>query len=156
MSGLLRWGRPALGTWRGFGRTHDFQDEIDRLFGTPLAALAAGADALTGWAPALDVFEDKDNYVVSTELPGMKREDIQVSFHDGVLSISGERKSEAKHKDAELHRAERYFGKFERAVTLPSAVAEDKVSAQYKDGVLTVTLPKTEAAKPKQIDVTVN
>jgi HSP20 family protein len=156
MNGMIRWKRPALATWRGFGRFNDFQDEIDRLFGAPLAALAGTSEALNGWAPALDVYEDKDNYVVKTELPGMKREDIQVSFHEGSLSISGERKPETKHKDAELHRAERSFGRFERVLTLPTAVASDKVSAQYKDGVLTVTLPKTEAAKPKQIDVTVN
>ena len=156
MSGLIRWRRPALAAWRGFGRLNDFQDEIERLFGAPLAALTGSGEVANGWAPALDVHEDKDSYVVKTELPGMKREDIQVSFHEGSLSISGERKTEAKHMDAEVYRAERYFGRFERTVTLPTAVAGDKVSAQYKDGVLTVTLPKTEEAKPKQIDVTVN
>jgi HSP20 family protein len=86
----------------------------------------------------------------------MKKEEIEVSFHDGSLSLSGERQSETKEQDAEVYRAERYFGRFQRTVTLPAAVAADKIKAAYKDGVLTVTLPKTEEAKPKQIDVAVN
>lgn len=153
----MKWRRPALGAWSGLNRLNIFDDEVaQQLLGTSLAALSHASDLLTGRVPALDVFEDKDNYVVKAELPGMKREDIQVSFHEGSLSISGERKSEQKHKDAEIYRAERYYGQFERTVTLPTAVAADKVSAQYKDGVLTVTLPKTEEAKPKQINVSVN
>jgi HSP20 family protein len=110
---------------------------------------------LSGWTPALDVHEDKDNFIVRVELPGMKREDIDVSLHDGALSISGERKTEKKYEEAEVYRTERFFGKFQRTVTLPVPVAPDKVKAQYKDGILTVTLPKTEEAKPKQIDVNV-
>jgi HSP20 family protein len=86
----------------------------------------------------------------------MKREDIEVSLHEGSLSISGERKSEEKHKDADVYRAERFYGRFQRTVALPVPVAADKVKASYKDGVLTITLPKTEEAKPKQIDVNVN
>ena len=86
----------------------------------------------------------------------MKREDIEVSLHEGGISISGERKSEEKHADAEVYRTERFFGRFQRTVMLPTPVAGDKVKAAYKDGVLTVTLPKTEEAKPKQIEVNVN
>ena len=85
----------------------------------------------------------------------MKKEEIEVTLHDGSLSISGERKSETKHEDAEVYRAERFFGRFQRSVTLPAPVAADKIKAHYKDGVLTITLPKTEEAKPKQIDVSV-
>jgi HSP20 family protein len=103
----------------------------------------------------LDVFEDKDNVYVRAELPGMSREQIEVSLHNGSLSISGERKSEDKFKDAEVYRGERFFGRFQRSVTLPTPVAVEKVKAQYKDGILTVTLPKTEEAKPKHIDVNV-
>ena len=156
MNGLIRWQRPELGTWSSFGRLHDLRDEIDRLFETPLAELARSSQLLSGWTPALDLSENKDSFVVKAELPGMKREDIEVSLHEGTLSISGERKSEEKHKDAEVYRAERFFGRFQRTVTLPTAVAGDKVKAQYKDGVLTITLPKTEEAKPKQIDVSVS
>jgi len=145
-----------VATWPGFGRLTNLREEIDRLFEAPLAELARGSQLLSGWTPAFDIFEDKDNVTVKAELPGMKREDIDVQLHDGSLSISGERKSENKHEDAEVYRAERFFGRFQRTVTLPTPVAGDKVKAQYKDGVLTVTLPKTEEAKPKQIDINVS
>jgi HSP20 family protein len=130
----------------GFGRLANLQDELDRLFESPVAV----------WSPRLDVQEDKDNFVIRAELPGLKREDIEVSLHDGALVISGERKIEKVEEGVEVHRQERYHGKFQRALTLPTPVAADKITAQYKDGVLTVTLPKVEEAKPKQIDISVN
>ena len=120
-----------------------------------MAELARNSHLLSGWTPVLDVYEDKDNLFVKVELPGMKREEIEVSLHEGSLSISGERRSEQKHQDAEVYRAERFFGRFQRTVTLPVPVAVDKIQAQYKDGVLTITLPKTEEAKPKRIEVNV-
>jgi HSP20 family protein len=140
---LIQCERPGLA---GFGRLTNLQDELDRLFGS-----SSGV-----WVPALDVHEDKDNYIFRTELPGLKREDIEVSLQDGSLVISGERKAEKVEAGVEVHRQERYYGKFQRALTLPEPVAADKVKAEYKDGVLTVTLPKTEEAKPKKIDVSVN
>ncbi|HTA95767.1 MAG TPA: Hsp20/alpha crystallin family protein [Verrucomicrobiae bacterium] len=130
----------------GLGRLTNLQDELDRLFGSQSEF----------WAPALDVQEDKDNYVFRAELPGLKREEIDVSLQDDTLVISGERKVEKVEEGVEVHRQERYYGKFQRILTLPEPVAADKVKAEYKDGVLTVTLPKTEAAKPKKIDVSVN
>jgi HSP20 family protein len=139
---LMTYQRPAL-AWPTFGRLTSLQDELDRLFEAPM----------TGWAPALDVHEDKENFSVRVELPGMKREDIEVSLHDGALVITGERKEEKVTEETEVHRQERYYGKFTRALTLPAAVAGDKVKAQYKDGILTVTLPKAEEAKPKAITV---
>jgi HSP20 family protein len=142
---LTKYERPGL-VWPGFGRLTSLQDELDRLFESPL----------TGWAPALDVQEDKDNFTVRVELPGLKREDIEVSLQDGALVISGERKSEKVEEGAVIHRQERFYGKFQRALTLPEPVAADKVKADYKDGVLAVTLPKTEEARPKKIDVSVN
>ena len=153
---VIRWQRPVMTPWSSFGRLSDLRDEIDRLFDAPLTEMARTSNLLSGWTPALDVDEQKDNFVVKAELPGMKKEDIQVSMHDGSLSISGERKNETKHEDAEVYRAERFFGRFQRTVTLPTPVAPDKVKAQYKDGILTVTLPKTEEAKPKLIDVSVS
>lgn len=139
---LMQYQRPGL-AWPTFGRLANLQDELDRLFESPL----------TGWAPALDVHEDKDSFSVCVELPGMKREDIEVSLHEGALVITGERKSETLGEGTEVHRQERFYGKFSRALTLPAAVAGDKVKAQYKDGILTVTLPKAEEAKPKAITV---
>jgi len=156
MNYLTRWQRPELTTWPAFGRLTDLRDEIDRLFDAPLVELARTSQLLSGWTPTLDVYEEKDHFTVKAELPGMKKEAIEVSMHDGSLSISGERKSETKHEDGEVYRAERFFGRFQRTVSLPAPVAADKVKAQYKDGILTITLPKTEEAKPKRIEVNVN
>ena len=152
---LIKWQRPILTPWPSLGRLSDLRDEIDRLFESSLGETRT-SQRLSGWTLALDVYEEKDHFTVKAELPGMKKEDIEVSFHDGGLSISGERKSETKHEDAEVYRAERFFGRFQRTVTLPTPVAVDKAKASYKDGVLTVTLPKTEEAKPKHIDVSVS
>jgi HSP20 family protein len=142
---LIQCERPGL-VGLNFSRLSSLQDELDRLFESPL----------TGWAPALDVHEDKDSFVVRTELPGLKREDIDVSLHEGALVISGERKVEKVEEGVEVHRQERYYGKFQRALTLPTPVAADKIKAQYNDGILTVTLPKVEEAKPKRIDISAN
>ncbi len=139
---LMQYQRPSV-AWPTFGRLATLQDELDRLFEGPL----------TGWAPALDVHEDKNNFNIRLELPGMKREDIEVSLQDGALIISGERKEEQVSEETTVHRQERYFGKFSRVLTLPTAVSGDKVKAQYKDGILNVTLPKAEEAKPKSITV---
>jgi HSP20 family protein len=157
MNYLTRWQRPEMTGWSGFGRLSTLRDEIDRLFEGPLTELARSSQQLlSGWSPALDIYEEKDNFVVKAELPGMKNEEIVLSLHEGTLTISAERKASSKHEDAEVYRAERFVGRFQRSVALPHSVASDKVKAQYKDGVLTITLPKTEEAKPKQIDVSVS
>ena len=153
MNGLTRWQQPQLANWPGFGRLFGLRDELDRLFDSTISEFNRGSQLLSVWNPALDVFEDKDNVIVKAELPGMKKEEIDVSLHDGALSISGERRSEQKFEGAETYRSERFVGRFHRTVTLPSAVNGEKVKAQYKDGILTITLPKTEEAKPKQITV---
>lgn len=150
---MIRWQRPALAQFPSLGRWTDIRDELDRLFESPLTELARASQLLSGWTPALDLHEDKDNFIVKIELPGMKKEDIDISLHEGSLSISGERKNEQEFENAEICRSERFVGRFQRTVELPSAVAHDQVKAQYKDGILTVTLPKTEEAKPKQINV---
>src|SRR6266849_5466005 len=111
---LTRWQRPELTTWPSFGRLTNLQEEIDRLFESPLAELARTSQLLNGWIPALDLYEDKDSLFVKAELPGMKKEEIDLSLHDGSLSISGERKSEGKFKDAEVYRSERFVGRFQR------------------------------------------
>ena len=141
-----------VSTWPTLGRLTDLRDEIDRFFESPLTRTSE----FLGWTPAFDVYEDKDNYVVKAELPGMKKEDINVSIHGGELMISGERKSETKNEGTEVYRAERYFGKFQRSVSLPTTVSPKDIKAEYRDGVLTVTLPKSEEAKPRQIEVKVS
>jgi len=156
MNSLARWQRPELSPWPGLGRLTSLRDEIDRLFGAPLSELARSSQLLSGWTPAFDVYEDKDNFYVRAELPCMRKEDIDLSMHNGSLSISGERKTDEALKEAEVYRAERFFGRFQRTITLPTQVAVDKIKAHYKDGILNVTLPKAEEAKPKHIDVKVS
>lgn len=138
---------PTLTGRPGFVRFTNLNDELNRLFDTQVSET---------WTPATDVYEDKENFVVQAELPGLKREDIEVALHDGTLTISGERKAKTRSEGAEVYGAERCVGRFYRAVALPATVAPEKVKAGYTDGVLTVTLPKTEEAKPKKIDVSAN
>jgi len=153
MNSLSRWQRPSSSPWQGVGGLSDLREEIDRLFESPFAELTRTSQLLSGWNPPIDLFEDKDSFVVRAELPGMKKEEIDLSLHEGSLSISGERRAEDKYQDAEVYRAERFFGRFQRTVSFPAPVAADQAKAQYKDGILTVRLPKTEEAKPKHIDV---
>jgi len=152
---LIRWNRPETSSWSPLEQLTRLRDEMDRLFLSPLGELPRPGQFFNQWAPSLDLYEDKDNVFVKAEVPGMKKEDIDVSLHDNALTISGERKFEQKQEDAENYRSERFFGRFSRSVTLPVSVAGDKVKASYKDGILTITLPKSEQAKPKQIEVSV-
>lgn len=152
---LIRYQFPQLqNSWPSFDRLSSLRDELDRLF--DFAQPTRDSGLFSGWTPALDVFDDKDHLTVAVELPGLKKEDIDLSLHDGVLTVSGERKTEREQKEGESFRSERTFGRFQRSVTLPTAVDASKVSAAYKDGILTVTLPKAEEAKPKQIEVAVS
>ena len=107
------------------------------------------------FSPATDITEDDGNYIVTAELPGMKRDDISVDVHDGVLEIRGEKKSEREEKSEKRRYVERTFGSFSRAFTLPSDADDSKVDASFKDGVLTVKLAKSEARKARVIDVKV-
>jgi HSP20 family protein len=151
---LIRYQFPELSNWSSFDRLTSLRDEVNRLF--DLSGPSRDSGLFSGWSPALDVLDDKDNLVVKVELPGLKKDEINLSLHDGVLTISGERKHEVEKKEGQSFRSERYFGKFQRGVTLPTAVDASKVNATYKDGVLTVELPKAEEAKPKQIAVSVS
>jgi HSP20 family protein len=137
-------------------RFNTLREQIDRLFDAPFGELARATEFFNDWAPALDLFETKDDLVVKLELPGLKKDDIDISLHDGTLTVSGERKHERKEETDETYRRERFFGRFQRTVALPKPVKAEAVKAAYRDGILTVTLPKTEEAKPKQIEVTVN
>ena len=106
-----------------------------------------------GWNPAVDVYEDGDRYHVHVDLPGMQRADIAITVKGDTLTISGEKKREKDTKEEDYYRAERYYGKFSRSLTLPSTVDAGKIEAKYKDGVLEVHIPKTEEARPKQIKI---
>jgi HSP20 family protein len=151
---IIRYQVPQLSNWSSFDRLSSLRDEVNRLFDFSWPARDSGL--FSGWSPALDVFDDKDSVVVKVELPGLKKDEINISLHEGVLTVSGERKRETEKKEGESFRSERYFGKFQRSVTLPTTVDSNKVSASYKDGILTVELPKAEEAKPKQIAVSVS
>ena len=148
---ILRY-QTAPATLTPLARLNAFQNEVDRLFeGSPF--FGSNGTAAHGFSPALDVYQDKDNVVVHAELPGLKREDITLSLHDGLLTLSGERRHEKAHDEKSRVRNERLFGKFERTVTLPVQVDSTKVTATYENGILSVTLPKAEAAKPRQIEI---
>lgn len=127
------------------------RDQFSQIFEQPEFALT---DLLSGgWLPAVDVLEDKDKLNVKAELPGFKREELDVTVHENNLILSGERKSDEERRDGEFYRSERFYGRFHRVIGLPSSVEVDKIQAKYNDGVLTVTLPKSEHARGKQIEV---
>ncbi|MFZ4597873.1 MAG: Hsp20/alpha crystallin family protein [Terrimicrobiaceae bacterium] len=107
----------------------------------------------TGWRPPLDVYEDTENVTVTVELAGLKKEDFEISLEDDTLTVSGKRTTETQETRGECFRSERVFGAFQRSVSLPAPVNPDGVTAGYQDGVLTVTLPKAEEAKPRKIEV---
>jgi HSP20 family protein len=122
--------------------------EIDRLNQMFESFYGSGG----AWAPAVDIYETTDReYVIKADLPEMKREEIQLTFEQNVLTLSGERKADAVD---DLHRAERFHGRFSRSFTLPPTVDGNRITAAYKDGVLTVRVPQREEARPKQIEVT--
>ena len=152
---LIRYQSPELSTWPSLDRWADLRDEMNSLFELPMTGnLARQAQLFSGWTPALDLYQNNDNVVAVVELPGMRKEDIDISLHDGMLTIAGERQSSSGEGE-NAERTERFSGKFRRSITLPTRVDAGKVSASYKDGILTVTLPKAEEAKPKKVEVTI-
>lgn len=148
---------PQHGPWSPFEELARLRNELSRVMHAPFEDfLAPVASFFEGWTPAFDLYEEKDRFTVKAEIPGMKKEDIDVSLNGNTLTISGERKQEEEHKESDVYRSERYFGKFQRTVTLPQPVDAGKVSANYKDGVLNITLPKTEETRRKQIEVKIS
>jgi HSP20 family protein len=142
--------------WPSLNRWANLRDDLDTLLELPfLTSGARQAQLFSGWTPALDLYQNNDNVVAVVELPGMRKEDIEISLHDGMLTIGGERMAETGEGDTAA-RTERFSGKFRRSITLPTRVDANKVNATYKDGILTITLPKAEEAKPKQIQVNVS
>jgi HSP20 family protein len=107
------------------------------------------------WTPDLDITEDKDQYVLKADLPGLKKEDIKISVQEDVLTIEGERQSETVTENKKVHRVERSYGRFTRSLNLGNQVDSSKIKANYKDGVLELIVPKAEAKKPQSIDVQV-
>jgi len=109
----------------------------------------------SSWTPAVDIAEHDNEYLVKAELPGVNKDEVKLTLENNILTIRGEKKQEKETKKENYHRVERNYGSFQRSFTLPAAVKADKIDASYKDGILTVSLPKSEEAKPKQIEVKV-
>lgn len=128
----------------------------DFLWGFVPVAGKQSASGQSIWQPAIDVTEDKENFILKADLPGLKKEDIHVSVENGILTIEGERQSETEQKEKDYHRIERSYGRFVRSLNLGTSVDDSKIKANYKDGVLEVTVPKIEKSKAKTIDVNVN
>jgi HSP20 family protein len=140
----------GLMPWTGFG---NLKQDMDRLFDRFLATKWDDFPALGDWSPSMDISETKDSLVVALEVPGMDQKDIRISLQENLLTITGEKKQEKEEKDERYHRVERSYGAFTRGVRLPVAVDGSKVSATFKNGLLTVTLPKTPAAKGTMIPI---
>jgi len=131
----------------------DIHAQVNRLFDGFLAQPSGSGKIERVWAPTADVYETMNQFVVSTELPGLSEKDIHLSLTDDVLTIKGERQWTGNAEEANHHRRERWFGKFERAFSLPAPVDAGQVKATYRDGVLTVNLPKAKENKPKEIKI---
>lgn len=115
-----------------------------------------GGTITAAWYPACDVFEDKDAVKIVAEVPGVPAEDVKISLENNILTIRGEKKQQAEERNERVHRYERSYGMFERSFALPSTVDPDKIQAGYQNGVLTVTVPKAEKARPREIAVQVS
>jgi len=144
-----------LSAWSPFRDLVSMQREVGRLFDGLFSDVEANGNYAASWSPRADVSEDSESYVIKAELPGVIKNDVKITLHENVLTITGEKKQEKEEKDRNFHRIERSYGSFERSFSLPNGVKTEKIDAAYKDGVLTVTLPKVEAAKPKEIEVKV-
>jgi len=135
------------------GMQRDINHMFDRFFRG--GVLDDAEFPAASWVPAVDLAEKDDAYIAKVELPGVSKDDVKITLQDNIITIRGEKKDEKETKESNYHRVERSYGSFQRSFNLPSAVKGDKVDAQYKDGILTISLPKAEEAKRKQIEVKV-
>ncbi len=147
----------ALVRWDPFRELEDVSDRLNRMFARPSVSRTSGKENMivADWTPAVDISETDGEYQIKAEIPDVKKEDVKVTVEDGVLTIQGERKQEKEEKGRRFHRIERSYGSFVRTFSLPDVIDEDKVKAEFKDGVLNLHLPKSEKAKPKAIEVKV-
>ncbi len=145
---LMKWNRSSV--MDPFRHLLDLQDDMNRLFDISLAKMPKEVIP-TEWVPAVNVTEERDRFVVKADLPGIEQDKIDIEIQDNVLTIKGERSEEKEEKDKNFLRRECFYGAFERSLALPTDVDAGKAEAEYKDGVLIVTLPKKEEKKAKQI-----
>jgi HSP20 family protein len=154
MSALIRW--EPLTRWNPLKELEEMEKRLSTIFGRPAIGTngeSKEAMSVTEWTPLVDITEDDKEYLVKAEIPEMKNEDITINVHDDVLTVSGERRYEKEEKAKKFHRVERAYGGFMRSFGLPENADGSKISAEYKDGVLKVHLPKSEQAKKKAIEV---
>ena len=144
--------------WDPFRELQDMSQRLNQIFARPFDGLGSGRELLTvaEWSPAVDVSETDGEYVVKAELPDVKKEDVKITMEDGVLTLTGERKQEKEEKGKRYHRIERSYGSFMRSFELPDNVDTSKAKAEYKDGMLTLSLPKSEKAKSKALEIKVS
>ena len=144
----------AVVRWDPFRDLGMLQDRMNRLFDDAGRGWRSDEPAATtSWSPSVDIFETEGEIVVKSELPGIDRKDITLHLENNVLTLRGERKFEKETKEENYHRIERSYGNFSRSFSIPTTVDEEKIRADYKDGVLKIILPKKEQAKPKQIKI---
>jgi HSP20 family protein len=139
--------------WDPFKELSTLREQIDRLFDSFFGRVPSIAEKEVAWIPAINLEETDDSYVVQAELPGLKKDEIKVSITEDTVTISGERKISKEEKGKTYHRVEMSYGKFQRTLTLPGEIVPSKAKATYKDGILTIKLPKSEKAKVKEIEV---
>ena len=141
-----------------FSELESLQRQMNKLFDYSLYKPEYSDTSILGsqWAPAIDIYDSKDSITVKADLAGLKKEDIDVSIQENVLTIKGEKRRSSEAKEEAYLRTERFTGTFHRSITLPTEVAQEKVQASFKDGMLELTLPKKEDAKPKQIKIEVS
>ncbi|HSB04211.1 MAG TPA: Hsp20/alpha crystallin family protein [Thermodesulfobacteriota bacterium] len=145
-----------LTPWKPFRDLERMRGEMDRLWDSFFETEGVKRKGDVGtWMPNLDLSETKNEIIVKAEIPGLDPKDIDISLSEGVLTIKGEKKQEKEEKDSNFHLVERSYGSFTRLVRLPKEVKGEKISASYKDGVLKITLPKSEEAKKKEIKIRV-
>lgn len=144
-----------LSRWDPFKELASLRDEIEKVFDSFFGRTPHLIEREGYWVPAIDIEETDNEYIVKAELPGMKKEDIKISLTEDSLTISGERKMEKEEKGKTYHRVEMSYGKFQRSISFPSEVKPEEAKATYKDGILTITIPKSEKAKPKEIEIEV-
>ena len=137
-----------------FRELRTLNDEMNRLFGAVPASVDRGEFARGSWSPNVDIYEDENRLIVEAELPGMNREDFEVSVENNVLTLKGERKFEKKTEGDNYHRVERAYGSFTRQFTLPQTITAEGATADFENGVLRVALPKREETKARKIEIT--
>jgi HSP20 family protein len=141
--------------WEPFRGLSTLQDQMNRLFEDTLFRGRSNESALTTWAPAVDIYETENALVVKADLPDVNEKDLDIQVENNILTIRGERKFERDVKEDNYLRVERAYGSFSRSFSLGNTVNTEAIKAEYRDGVLTLTIPKREEAKPKQVKVSV-